>query len=615
MEVFPKMLMLSANDMAVSFGARRLFAGVSLQLHSGQVTALVGPNGCGKTTLLRALAGTVEPESGSMWVRPGARMAYMPQGAAEPRPATALALCIAALAESAAGAAGPAQPLAADVSFEGQHEGTALAALARQGIGAEDARRPMNTLSAGQRARVGIACALAGEPGILLLDEPTNHLDAEGIDALAVVLGRSRAAVLVVSHDRFFLDSVADFIADLAPPRGASSQSRQSGQGGKSSPAGLRVFCGNYTAYRRQLELEHASAVKLHRQQENEERHLAESARRQMEWFRQAHRSAGQDDFLRARARKGAVRAVAASSRLERFRASRIAKPRERDKVHMDVQDASRSGRRIIVAEGIAAAYGRVLFSGLDLAVMRGDRLGIVGPNGCGKTTLLRMLAGQAHPHEGRVWISPSASVFYFDQNLDMLDQSARAVDSVAAAGAGNRENAMAALAALGIARQAGQRVASLSFGERVRLSFARMVAAGFDALILDEPTNNLDIDAREAIEAALEAWRGTLVAVSHDRYFIKRLCTQVLEFGDAGLRPPGGGGSVGQRNRDDGSVAGTAGKDGDPAGDAGHALLLENRLAVLSARLADPKLADEEKQAATEEFIKLSRSRRSPGR
>lgn len=573
------MLMLSARDLTVSFGARRLFAGVSLQLHSGQVTALIGPNGCGKTTLLRALAGMIDSETGSIWVRQGAHIAYMPQSAAEPRPDTALQLCIAALA-----AAHPHDAAAT--------EAAALAALARHGVGADESRSAMSALSAGQRTRVGIACAMAGEPDILLLDEPTNHLDAAGVDALADALRRTRSAVLVVSHDRYFLDSVADSIADLTPPPGA---------GDSGTSKGLRMFAGNYTAYRRQLELERDSAVKLYRQQENEERHLVESARRQMEWFRQAHRSAGQNDFLRAKAKKGSARAVAASSRLERFRASRMAKPRERDKVRLDVRDPSRTGRRIIVAEGIAARFGRVLFSGLDLSVMRGDRLGIVGPNGCGKTTLLRMLAGETEPHEGKVWTSPSASVFYFDQNLDSMNQDARVVDSVMAAGAGSRETAMAALAALGITGQAGQRVGNLSFGERVRLAFAHMVVAGFDVLILDEPTNNLDIDAREAIEAALEAWHGTLVAVSHDRYFIKRLCTKVLQFGDAGLRP---------QSVNDNEGAAAAARNPVDDGDA-DALVVENRLAVLSALLADPKLPDEEKQAATAEFLRLSRSRR----
>ena len=576
------MLMVSVKNLTVSFGARQLFADVSLQLESGQVTALIGPNGSGKTTLLRTIIGEIQPEEGSVWLRPGARVSYLPQSASEPQPGTPLALCLEALA-----------PLGLDYEHE------ALACLGRHGISPEEAGLPIESLSSGQRTRVGIACATAGDPDVLILDEPTNHLDAAGVDALAAWIKRSRAAVLVVSHDRYFLDAVADYVAELA-----TDDPRQ--------PARLRTFPGNYSAYRRQLQLEWESAAKLYRHQESEERRLVEAARRRMEWFRQAHRAAGQNDFARARAKKGATRAKAASRRLERFRASRIRKPWEREKVRLDVQEASKTGRRIIVAEGVGAAFGRQLFEGLDLSIMRGDRLGVVGPNGCGKPTLLRMLAAVDEPHSGEVWISPSASVFYFDQNLEMLDVEARVDAAVLDAGAGSRENAMAILAALGIAKRAGQLVGSLSFGERVRLAFACMMAAGFDVLILDEPTNNLDIEAREAIEEALEAWNGTLVAASHDRYFIKRLCTQLLEFGLEGPKmvgtevlekEPGGGGTRA------GTSAVSRGDAGSPSPE--DRMTVEHRLAVLSARLAEPSLSEEEKQALTEEFISLSRALR----
>ena len=271
------MLMVSVKNLSVSFGARLLFVGVSLQLESGQVTALIGPNGSGKTTLLRTIIGEIQPEEGSVWLRPGARVSYLPQSASEPQPGTPLALCLEALA-----------PLGLDYEHE------ALACLGRHGISPEEAGLPIESLSSGQRTRVGIACATAGDPDVLILDEPTNHLDAAGVDALAAWIKRSRAAVLVVSHDRYFLDAVADYVAELA-----TDDPRQ--------PARLRTFPGNYSAYRRQLQLEWESAAKLYRHQE-EERRLAEAARRRMEWFASAP-AAGQDDFARAKAKKVATRA------------------------------------------------------------------------------------------------------------------------------------------------------------------------------------------------------------------------------------------------------------------------------------------------------------------
>lgn len=550
------MLMMSASNLAQSYGARKLYSNVNLKLRSGEVTALIGPNGCGKSTLLRSLAGELEADQGSIWRRPGACVAYLPQNAADVDSGTPLSLCLRAM-----------EPLGS----ARVHDATTY--LSRLGIHPLVAETDMGKLSAGQRTWVGIACAFASQPEILLLDEPTNHLDSDSIDALISLLKSRRRAVLMVSHDRNLLDAVADCTAQL-------------------SENGLRTFAGNYSAFRAHVARERDAALKLYKHQENEERRLEIAARRQMEWFKQAHRAAGTDDFARARAKKGAARALASSTRLERLRESRIPKPAERNEMSLNLGDASRCGRRIIIADGISAVYDRKLFADANLSVMRGDRLGIIGRNGCGKTTLLKMLAGEVKPHSGSVWISPSASVFYFQQNLEHIDSSARVFDSVLEAGAGSREKAMALLASLLLTAQASVSVRNLSFGERVRLAFAHMMAAHYDVLILDEPTNNLDIDSREAIEACLEAWRGTLIAVSHDRYFISRLCSRLLEFAHDGLRIVEG--------RTDAHTPMIADND---------ELLVQHRIAVISAQLADPVLSEEQKLALTEELIALSRN------
>ncbi len=569
------MLALSVRGLAKSFGARTLFCDVSFEIEAGEKVALFGPNGCGKSTLLDIISGDMEPDSGTVWSQPGAVLGFLPQ----------------------------ALPLPGDLSPSDLCHDPAV--LGRFGIQPVVASMPMSNLSAGQHRRVGLAQVWAAQPDLIMLDEPTNHLDAPAMDLLARLIRATRAAVLLVSHDRYFLDHTARRIIEL-------------------TPQGVRSYSGNYTAFRARKDSELATEWRLYEKQEREEDRLKQVASREMEWFRQAHRHAGQNDFLRARADKGAARARASFARLERFRKQRIEKPRDADAIVLRIGQARKAGRRLIHASGISKSFDRPLFGAGDVAIMRGDRIAIVGPNGSGKTTLLRILLGLEPPTSGTVWKSPSASWFYFDQTMEQLDPSHTVFESVSCAA---RERAPQEIrdilgSLLFRGSSAGKRVGVLSLGERVRVMFGRMIARGYDILALDEPTNDLDVESREAIERCLESWAGTVVIVSHDRYLLDRICTTTISIEDGTLRayygPPSASMTGAQTEagaeplceRDDESAKGA-----DHAAGTAHAvhpadaLVLQNRLAILSAKLSDASANEAERADAERDFLAISRA------
>ena len=591
------MLALSVRGLAKSFGARALFRDVSFEIGAGEKVALFGPNGCGKSTLLDIISGCIEPDSGSVWRQPGALLGYLPQALQLPGDLTPSDLC---------------------------HD---PAALGRFGIEPAVASMPISSLSAGQHRRVGLAQVWAARPDLIMLDEPTNHLDAPAMDLLARLIRESRAAVLLVSHDRYFLDHTVRRIIEL-------------------TPLGVRSYNGAYTAFRARKHSELEAERRLYEKQEREEDRLKQAASREMEWFRQAHRHAGQNDFLRARANKGAARARASFARLERFRKQRIGKPRDADAMVLRMGQARKAGRRLIHASGISKSFDRPLFGEADVAVMRGDRIAIVGPNGSGKTTLLRILLGLEPPTSGTVWRSPSASWFYFDQTMEQLDPSHTVLESVSCAASARSpqeiRNILGALLFHGSA--AGNRISMLSLGERVRVMFGRMIARGYDILALDEPTNNLDVESREAIERRLESWTGTVVIVSHDRYLLDRICTTTISIQDGTLRtyygPPSASMTEAETEAGTGAESttgarvsarakavlgpgaelprecsrGSAKGAGDAAGtayaaDPADALVLQNRLAVLSAKLSDASASEAERADAERDFLAISRA------
>ena len=586
------MQVLEFDRVSKSFGVRGVFRDVSFWVNEGETLALVGANGVGKTTLLRLVTGELRPDAGQVRLpRAGTRIGYLPQVAGYPPGATLETAFWSGPGEGPAGGGG-------------ERDAARLAEAAKRfRLNHLAPSRPLTELSGGERTRLALAGLWLADADLLVLDEPTNHLDLAGLRWLGSWVRDFRGTVLVVSHDRYFLDEVADRVAELRPD-------------------GAAVYPGNYSAYRRARQRELDSQLARYRDEEKQARRLRSALVQQSNWATTAHQRAGTQTeirsarvFYRSKAAKVAGKAKALRRRLERHEAGRGAKPVEQPGLKVAVAAADRAGRDLIVATGLAKAFDRPLFAGGDLVVRRGEKVGLVGPNGSGKTTLLRILAGQEKADAGRLHVSPAARPAYLDQHAADLHDDWTLVDEIVAT-TGRPAAARTLLGAFLFGGEAAlARVKDLSAGERTRLALLKMLLSPANLLLLDEPTNYLDLPARERVEAALAGYDGALILVSHDRYLLRRLCDKIVALEAGGIvtyldgyegyaRGGGGIGDPGGTGSDPGGAA--------EGGDRGAELLrLETRLAVLAARLDELGRDDPAYAAAVDEFMAVSRSLR----
>ena len=475
--------LLTLVDAELAYGDLPLLDRASLSVLAGERIGLVGRNGSGKSSLLSVIARAAALDDGLIQRRDGLRIVRVEQ---EPLLPPAPTLQESLIARGAIEA------------IEDERERWRVMArlsetLQRFGLAGE--RNPAGA-SGGECKRAALALALALDPELLLLDEPTNHLDISAIERLETLLARV-PAVLFVTHDRFFLDALATRIVEL--DRGV-----------------LRSFPGNFSAYQRlraeQLEAERIAARRFDTFWAQEE-----------VWIRKGVEA-------RRTRNEGRVR------RLEQLRREREARRERQGGVRMAIDAGERSGRRVVELTEVSKRYGgRLLIDQLSLLVSRGDRLALVGPNGVGKSTLLKLLLGQIEPDAGTVRQGTPLSVAYFDQMREQLDPERTVAETISPGSewievGGQRKHVMSYLGDfLFPPRRAQSPVRTLSGGERNRLLLARLFARPANVLVLDEPTNDLDIESLELLEEVLQGYTGTLLLVSHDRAFLDQVATQVL--------------------------------------------------------------------------------------
>jgi ATP-binding cassette, subfamily F, member 3 len=521
------------------YGARAIFTGVAGVVRDGMKIGLVGPNGAGKSSLVRILAGTDEPDAGTVVRARGARVGYLQQNSSDDGSGTLRALLEHAFAlvhaEEARVRDLEAQLSAASEAKDAAREATLLHAygeareafdrhggvghdrrmrsmLASFGFDDADLDRPVSAFSGGQRTRASLARMLLEEPDYLILDEPTNHLDLETVRWLETFLIEDHRAALVVSHDRYFLDRVGNQIWEM--------------DGGELStydvPQGRA-----YAAYVEEKALRRELAERDYKSFLDEEKRrkavIAEL------------RTHGSHNYSHVRSREKSL------AKMERVEAPKTSQ--QSIGVKLDAARRATTGPAL-VARGLRVAYDRVLFSDLDIELTRGERLAIVGPNGSGKSTLLAVLSGARQPDRGSVRPVAGITTAYFSQEAaDDLPAGVSAVDAVQRGSAVSTEEARSLLGRLGLSGDAGDKpVEAFSGGERRRIMLARLMARSADLLFLDEPTNDLDIPSREALEDVLAAYAGAMVVVSHDRYLLRRLAQRVLWLHDGEATAVAGG-------------------------------------------------------------------------
>ena len=471
------MALVTLKDVTISFGGPTLLDTANWQIERGERICLIGRNGTGKSTLLRLIHGELPPDSGMITKAQGLKTALLPQEVPLDLDGTVY-----------------------DIISSGQPHQQVQTAISRMGL---NETAECSTLSAGLKRRVLLARALVSEPDILMLDEPTNHLDIDAIVWMEQFLLRSGKTMIFVTHDRAFLNRVSTRIVEL--DRGM-----------------VTSFAGNYEDY-------------LSRKQELIENEASRNAefdkhmKREEIWLRQGIKA-------RRTRNEGRVRA------LMKMRGEVEQRRARSGNMRLMVQDAERSGRLVIEAKNIALAYDNSpLITDFSTTVMRGDKIGVIGPNGCGKTTLLRILLGEIDPDSGSVRHGTRLQVAYFDQLRAQLDESKTLQENVTDEGDmvmvdGKQRHVIGYLQDfLFSPAQARSPITSLSGGERNRLLLARLFARSSNVLVLDEPTNDLDGESLELLEAMLIEYTGTVLLVSHDRTFLNNVATSTLVFEGSG--------------------------------------------------------------------------------
>ncbi len=489
----PPRILLGCESITKAFGSAPLFEGLTFSLHEGDHVGLVGPNGAGKSTVLKILAGIETPDDGTCSRRKGLRVGFVPQ-----TPIFAVGTTVEEVVAEAA---------ATDHRLD-EHERHRSVHLTLRKAGFLDPEVPTDSLSGGWRARLAIARALAGSPDILLLDEPTNHLDIDAILWLENLLINEPEAFVVVSHDRYFLDNVAGRVLEI----------------NRLHAAGLFHVAGTYADF---LEARDAALKNQAAYQET----LAGLVRREVEWLRRGPK---------ARTTKSKARIQSAGKSIEA-----LAEARSRAVAPIAGIEFTASGRktkRLWVGEGLRAAYGETtIVASLDLVLTPGMRLGLIGPNGSGKTTLLRLIVGETAPSAGRIERAEGLRVVYFDQTRESLDPNLSLKRALAPSGDSviyrDQSLHVASWAKRFLFRfdQLETPVSRLSGGERARIVLARMMLHPADLLVLDEPTNDLDIPALEVLEESLLDFPGAVVLVTHDRHLLDRVSTQILALDGQG--------------------------------------------------------------------------------
>lgn len=523
------MIIVATTQLEKSYGADPVLQGVTLEIKAGERVGIVGPNGAGKTTLFKLLAGIESPDAGELYRAKGTVWAYLPQSphwTGEDVVASAFA-DVRHIQEQMRELEGQMALLYENKAelnrlmqryqklqdefeqLDGYQWETRMAQVTQGlGVSAELLATPFAQLSGGEKTKAGLAKLLCQKSDVLLLDEPTNHLDVEAMEWLEQFLQSYPGTVLIISHDRYFLDAVVTSIYHV--------------DGGEAE-----YYIGNYSAFAAEREERLLRQFAAYQEQQKKIKKMKETIKRLKEW---GNRSNPPNEAFHRRA-KSMEKALARIERIERPKM-------EADRMGLQFKKTDRSGQDVLIVKGVHKAYGgKPLFSDASLLLRFGERKALLGPNGCGKSTLIRMLLGEIEPDAGTLKLGSSVKVGYLSQQALEGDQNQRLIDAFRDVAKVTEAEARHLLARfLFYGEHVFKRISQLSGGERMRLRLAQLMHQDINLLILDEPTNHLDIEARETLEEALADFHGSLFIVSHDRYFLQKMVDGVFWVEDRQL-------------------------------------------------------------------------------
>lgn len=531
--------MLTVHHIYKTYGIQPILQDISFSISNNERIGLIGPNGSGKTTLLQILAGLEQPDSGTVvFTRPNLRIGYLAQGMEFDENQTVQAsLHVNSVSEAALEAeiASLASALASnpdDSHVQAKYDAALHQltitnyqlpnVLSPLGLADLPLDTPVKYLSGGQKTRLMLARVLLEEPHLLLLDEPTNHLDIEMLEWLEDWLAHFNGAALIVSHDRAFLDNTIDSILDLNP------ETRT-----------IRAYKGNYSDYLEQYIKEQEKQWSAYRDQQEEIKGMKQDIHRtKQQSLRVEMSTTPRQPGVRRIAKKVAKKALSREKKLERYLESdeRVNKPRASWQIKLEFEAQDHHNKNVLVTDDLAVGYdaNRPLLANLNLQIRAGQRIALTGSNGTGKTTLIRTLAGTLKPLAGSVRLGANVKLGYMSQEQELLDphlNSLQTIQRVALFTETEARNFLHYFLFKG--DDALRPTRELSFGERARLQLGLLVAQGCTFLLLDEPINHLDIPSRARFEEALTNFKGTILAVVHDRYFIERFASDVWTVKD----------------------------------------------------------------------------------
>ncbi|WP_377891128.1 ribosomal protection-like ABC-F family protein [Alkalihalobacillus sp. R86527] len=476
---------ISVRNLKKAYEEKVLFEGVNLDIQHGERIGIVGANGTGKTSLANILTGYTNQDAGSADVM--GSVGYLQQSTEINRAGETIEV-----------------------------EGEFLKRTKELGI-LTDCTGSESYLSGGEKLKISLAKIWTSQPDILLLDEPTNHLDLKGIDWLISELSLFKGAVLIISHDRYFLDQIVDRILEIEDKE-------------------IHEYVGNYSDYRAEKKRRYEARLHHYQVQENERRRIEKHLESLENWSAKAHNQStkqeGKKEYYRKKAKKMDKQVKSTRNRLQKkLEESGVERPQDEKKVRFQLQEDAGHGKRIIEANEIAMRFSsRTLFERTSFYIKKGERVGVIGENGSGKTTLLRLFVGENDCVEGELWRSPTLSVGYLSQDVHDLPEEENAIEALGYTTRDDIYQAKTILATMGLERTRQViPIRMLSLGERTKIKLTGILMNKHDVLVLDEPTNHLDLPSREQLEETLMQFAGTVIIVSHDYYFMDKVCDRLI--------------------------------------------------------------------------------------